>query len=326
MAKPRIFVSSTFYDLRQVRADIERFIKDLGYEPVLNELGHIAYGKDDKLEEYCYKEISSVDIVVSIIGGRFGSSSHHENYSISQIEFKTALELNKQVYTFIDKDVFSEYHTYLFNKTNKEIKYRYVDNINIYEFIEYIENLPNNNNISSFETSQDVINYLKEQWSGLFQRFLSEQTRLKEIQLLKGIESTANTLSQLVNFLTEERKDTDKVVQDILLSNHPAMEQIRQLLSVNYRVFFTSKNELEEWLKARGFKQTNELDWLVSADNEYKYEAVDARANKKYLISINKDIFTPDEKLKVYSKIEWKKDFIKYSEEAIQKKNDDLPF
>lgn len=67
MAKPRIFVSSTFYDLRQVRADLDRFIKDLGYEPVLNELGNIPYGKDDKLEEYCYKEISNVDILVSII-------------------------------------------------------------------------------------------------------------------------------------------------------------------------------------------------------------------------------------------------------------------
>jgi len=55
MAKPRIFISSTFFDLKQVRSDIDRFIKDLGYEPVLNELGSIPYGKNDKLEEYCYK-------------------------------------------------------------------------------------------------------------------------------------------------------------------------------------------------------------------------------------------------------------------------------
>ena len=40
MAKPRIFISSTYYDLRQVRADLERFIKDLGYETVLNEQGN----------------------------------------------------------------------------------------------------------------------------------------------------------------------------------------------------------------------------------------------------------------------------------------------
>jgi hypothetical protein len=40
MAKPRVFISSTFYDLRHVRADLERFIKDMGYEPVLSESPH----------------------------------------------------------------------------------------------------------------------------------------------------------------------------------------------------------------------------------------------------------------------------------------------
>ena len=32
MAKPRVFISSTFYDLRQIRADIDQFLKGLGYE------------------------------------------------------------------------------------------------------------------------------------------------------------------------------------------------------------------------------------------------------------------------------------------------------
>ena len=123
MAKPRIFLSSTFYDLRQVRSDLDRFIKDLGYEAILNEFGNIAYGKEEKLEEYCYKEIGGVDILVAIIGGKFGSESVHSGYSISQMEIKTALDQNKQVYIFIDKNVISEYQTYLYNKENKTIKY-----------------------------------------------------------------------------------------------------------------------------------------------------------------------------------------------------------
>ena len=74
----------------------------MGYEPVRNEQGNIPYGKEQKLEEYCYKEISNIDILISIIGGRFGSVSSHENYSISQMEIKTALELDKQVFIFIE--------------------------------------------------------------------------------------------------------------------------------------------------------------------------------------------------------------------------------
>lgn len=82
MAKPRIFVSSTYYDLRHIRTDIDRFIREQGYEPVLNEQGSIAYGKEDRLEEYCYKEINNVDILVSIIGGRYGSESKIEKHSV----------------------------------------------------------------------------------------------------------------------------------------------------------------------------------------------------------------------------------------------------
>lgn len=82
MAKPRVFISSTFYDLRQVRTDLDQFIMALGYEPVRNEEGDIPYGQDEELEKYCYEEIKNCDILVSIIGGRFGSDSKvARNYS-----------------------------------------------------------------------------------------------------------------------------------------------------------------------------------------------------------------------------------------------------
>lgn len=293
MAKPRIFVSSTFYDLRQIRIDLDRFIREMGYEGVLNEFGNIPYGKDDKLEDYCYKEISSIDILVSIIGGRYGSQSTHDENSISQIELRTALELNKQVYIFIEKNVYAEYQTYLLNKDNEKTKYRFVDNTKIYDFINIIENLQSNNNIHGFESSSDIINYLKDQWAGLFQRFLQEQPRLKEISLLKGIESTAKTLNQLVNFLTEERKDRDTAIQDILLSNHPAMDEVRTLLKVNYRVFFTSKDELSEWLSARGYTES-EFDILFGVDDVdyYEYNYTDSRQKKLMTLKFQKKFLT----------------------------------
>ena len=47
MARPRVFISSTFYDLKQVRSDLERFVKDMGYDPVRHERGHIPYGSKE---------------------------------------------------------------------------------------------------------------------------------------------------------------------------------------------------------------------------------------------------------------------------------------
>ncbi len=327
MAKPRVFISSTFYDLRQIRSDLDRFIKDLGYESVLNELGSISYGKDEKLEEYCYKEISNVDILVAIVGGRFGTESSHDKMSISQIEFKTALELNKQVYIFIEKSVHAEYQTYLVNKNLPNITYRFADSIKIYEFIEFVETLPNNNNICPFETSFEIMQYLKDQWAGLFQRFLQDQTRIKEINLLKGIENTGKTLNQLVTFLTEERKDRDSAIRDILLSNHPAMEQLREMLGVNYRVYFTSNDELKEWLSARGYR-VDEVDELFGDSGFTNYHHADTRNKTTSHLKINNDIFNEDGKLKAITKADWSSNNIELTIEKEQpaSNDDDLPF
>ena len=53
MARPRVFISSTFYYLKQVRSDLELFVKEMGYDAVLHERGAIPYGSKEKLEEYC---------------------------------------------------------------------------------------------------------------------------------------------------------------------------------------------------------------------------------------------------------------------------------
>ena len=193
MARPRIFISSTFFDLRQVRADLDRFIKELGYDTVRNETGGIPYGKEKKLEHYCYKEIGEIDILVGIVGGRFGSKAERENYSITQAEIKTAMKLNKQVYIFIEKNVLAEYQTYLINKDNETINYTFVNDKNIYKFIEEIYALHENNIVHPFETAFDITFFLREQWAGLFRDFLQQQSKKNEF----------DNISQKVNELSE---------------------------------------------------------------------------------------------------------------------------
>jgi len=38
MAIPRVFISSTYYDLRHVRNDLEVFLRNLGYDPVMHDI------------------------------------------------------------------------------------------------------------------------------------------------------------------------------------------------------------------------------------------------------------------------------------------------
>ena len=95
MAVPRVFISSTYYDLKQVRYNIGDFIKSLGYEPVMHERAGVAYTQNTPLENDCYHELASCDIVVCIIGNHFGSQSLDNDLSITMNEIQTAIKSKK---------------------------------------------------------------------------------------------------------------------------------------------------------------------------------------------------------------------------------------
>ncbi|MCR8659327.1 DUF4062 domain-containing protein [Paenibacillus endoradicis] len=325
MARPRVFVSSTFYDLKYLRADLERFIKEFGYDAVLNEKGNIPYGSEEKLEDYCYREVDNTDILIAIIGGRYGSESEKEPYSITQMEIKTAHKLGKQVYIFIDKSVLSEYRMFLLNKDIENIRYSFVDDVKIFSFIEEIEALSHNNPISPFENSQEIIFFLREQWAGLFQRLLQQQSKLGESKTLENINATTQTLNKLVNFLTEERKNSDTAIKEILLSNHPVFQRLRDVTNTSYRIFFTNTEELEQWLKARQFAEKEFVEYDDFANfHEYKTESNDY----VYYLNIQRSIFDENDKLKVYTQSDWNDEWVQLIKESkgITISEDDLPF
>src|SRR5690606_34478915 len=158
----------------------------------------------------------------------------------------------------------------LINKDVDKIKYSYVDDVKIFAFIEEIEGLSHNNPISPFENSQEIIFFLREQWAGLFQRLLQQQAKLGEVKTLENINATAQTLNKLVNFLTEERKNSDTAIKEILLSNHPVFMSLKEVTNTPYRIFFSNKEELEIWLKARQFSEKDVFDY-DDYDNNYEY-------------------------------------------------------
>lgn len=310
MAKPRIFISSTFYDLRQIRSDIDLFIEGLGYETVRNEEGDIPYGKEEALEEYCYNEIKSIDILISIIGGRYGSESRREGYSISQIELKKALSEEKQVYIFIDKNVLAEYETYQLNKDREDVKYKFVDNIKIYQFIEEIRALNFNNNIKGFETATDIIRYLKEQFAGLFQRFLEGQKSAKEQSLIESLEKTSRNLTQLVTFLTEQNKGAKDDINRILMINHPLISVLQDKLRIPYNFYIEGLDDLGKLLSSKGYHLSK--DTSLDLENNFVWKKVSfLKKSREDFLEISKNIFDDKNKLKYYNATSWQDTFVR---------------
>lgn len=314
MAKPRIFISSTYYDLKHIRADLERFVNEQGYESILNEKGHIPYGSDKKLEEYCYKEIDLCDVLVSIVGGRFGSESRDQNYSISNLELKTAIEKGRQVYIFVEKSVLAEYRTYEINKGKNDVKYAAVDDVRIYKFLEEIFALQLNNQVKAFETVHEAIEYLKEQWAGLFQRLLSESARQKEVNIIEGLNSTAKTLKQLVEYLTADKAKGNSAINEILFSNHPVFEELRQKAKIPHRIIFQNLPELELLLSSYEFKKGEEFfdDWAKTDFYSWQKPFGDT-------IRVSTQIFDNENRLKPFTASTWQAEWIELEE-------DDIPF
>ncbi|MGB2255031.1 MAG: DUF4062 domain-containing protein [Spongiibacter marinus] len=320
MAKPRIFVSSTYFDMRVVRADLERFIKEIGYEPVLFERGHVPYGKEEALEEYCYREISTCDVLVAIIGGKYGSQAKDDKNSITQKELKTAVELGKQVYIFVERSVHSEYKTYQNNKEVEGFKPASVNDSRVFKFLEEIYGLPAGNPVEPFEISDDITRYLREQWSGLFQRLLQESSRQREVMIIENLKSTASTLNNLVTFLTEERSKGDEAIKGILLSSHPAFSAIKKAAKIPYRVVFYTFDELNELLRARSFIFD---DGPFGSEGFYEWDNHKA----EYGVRVKEAIFDEDDKLRILTPEEWDDAWVdEYPLSNSQNSDDDLPF
>lgn len=314
MAKPRVFISSTFYDLSQVRYEIDKFLESIGYEPVRNEEGDIPYGSNENLQKYCYREINNIDILIAVIGSRYGTPSEGDKrYSISNMELKTAIDSGKHVFIFIQKNVSIEYETYLLNKDNENVNYKYVNNPLIYKFIDELKALPKNNNIKDFETADDITNYLKEQFAGMMRQFFIEEEKYKENNLIKDITATASTLKKLVDYLASTSKEKDNKMQWFVNSSHPIIGAIRSCIGIKYKFYIENKLDLKHLLTAYGYVEVNGDSFDYTFENKQREEK----------IVVSNDIFDENGKLKYFKNEDWKNEWIR--KEKLNS-DEDLPF
>ncbi|NII56466.1 DUF4062 domain-containing protein [Luteibacter sp. SG786] len=254
MARPRVFVSSTYYDLKHLRSSIENFIESLGYDAVLSEKDSIAYIPDAPLDESCYREAKSCDVFVLIIGGRYGSESSatsgdgsktkafFDRYeSITKHEYESALERGIPTYIAIDAAVDAEYQTYLRNKDNQIINYAHVDSVNVFGLIEEIRQRKQNNPIKLFTRYSEIEDWLRDQWAGFFRELIHRLTTSQQIQdidlKVEELSETAETLKryleEVVGQVSKQKVEADKIIRQ---ENERLKEAKRdaEFLSIGY--------------------------------------------------------------------------------------------
>jgi len=292
-------VSSTYYDLKHIRKNIETFIEEMGYEAVLFESGDIPYKHNEPMDSSCFQEIENAHMQVLILGGRYGDpttqdkskrirNDAYEKYnSITKEEFNQAKRRKIPVFIFVEKNVLAEYETYKKNRGNDSITYAHVDNISIFELIEEIITSDPGAYIKAFENSEDIIQWLKDQWAGLFADYLSNATNSTEITTLsdqitelKGVTDSIKRYAELIvveqnekegSKIVREEEKKIKSIQERRFTNKLMEHSMMHFLISHYsiqptriRLVTALKNskKLEEFLREIGMKKDEIEDFI----------------------------------------------------------------
>jgi hypothetical protein len=241
VAVPRVFISSTCYDLKYIRENLRYFVRTLGYEPILSEDGSVFYNPSQHTHDACLTEIPNSQLFVLIIGGRYGGKYHLSDNSITNAEYREAIRLKIPVFALVENAVYNEHHLYQRNKNNSEIdlsklKFPAVDSLKIFEFVDEVRSNAVNNAIVPFRDFGDIESYLRQQWAGMMFDFLSTKNESRRVAdtltTLAEMNERIEILSKqiLVSVGTEEAK-IDALLYEELIAN----ESIRDLAFWNVR-------------------------------------------------------------------------------------------
>ena len=175
MNKLNIFISSTCYDLSQVRADLCDFITGLGHNPIMSESIDFPVNPHISTMENCINAVrEEADLLVLIIGNRYGSL-FDSGKSITNTEFLTAVRKGIPVYTFTYKPL-ANYLPIWKSNPNADFS-SVVDNVKVFEFLADVRNDKKLWNFE-FEKAQDILSVLKSQLSYLFKDALAVTKQL----------------------------------------------------------------------------------------------------------------------------------------------------
>lgn len=260
---PKVFISSTFYDLKYARENIGEFVENFGFKAIRFESGNIGYTPYETLDVSCYEAMKISDMAILVIGGKYGSPASGEDNedkfqhynSVTRKEFEAAIKNKVPVYVFIESSVYHEYNTYIRNKEQIEngkisLKYCSVDNVNIFRFIEQIytiDGIP----VWEFSHIGDIGSILKQQWACLFLKYLTalkNGAQVKKVEEpLYPIELVINEMKVLMTKLGEKViGEQSSELDDI--KTQQEIESVSLAIANSFDFYCTKKIDLKEFL------------------------------------------------------------------------------
>lgn len=174
-----IFVSSTCYDLSQIRADLRLFSSLIGLEAVMSEFDSFPIDPNQDTVTNCLDAVRHrADIFVLVIGGRYGSMNE-TGKSITNLEFLEATSKGIPKYVFVNRQILTLLPIW---KDNKNGDYSsVVDTPKLFEFVSHLRD-SGQTWVFPFDTAQDITNTLTKQFSYLLSECLDLKLKFQDFK------------------------------------------------------------------------------------------------------------------------------------------------
>lgn len=163
---PSVFVSSTCYDLKQVREDLKDFFEEnYGFQTILSEFDSFPVDPCKGTFENCIENVDkTADIFVLIVGNRYGYVMENGK-SITNLEYLHAKAKGISIYVFVNKQLYDNMKIW---RSNKNANFSgVVDNTKIFEFVSGIYD-ESEQWIYTFDSVRDIKMALKNQLRLIF--------------------------------------------------------------------------------------------------------------------------------------------------------------
>ena len=183
--RPTAFISSTFYDLKHVRASLNSALRNLSFDVLDSTDPEFFASPEVNTIENCKTNVRNCDVLILIIGGRYGGIVTDRGQSVTNLEYLWAHSNNIPVYTFVDRRVWEIYGEWaatgrpVASRKGSAIDYR------VFPFLEHVSRSRRANWIWKFDSAEEIVEVLKNQFSSLL--------REKLTMIRQGVTETART-------------------------------------------------------------------------------------------------------------------------------------
>lgn len=150
-----VFLSSTVFDLIDVRATIERLLRQIGAVPILSDSALSAFDTTPSVNsiETCLLNVDRADAFICVLDRRYGSSlagAGFEDISATHLEYRRAKTNQVPIHFFVRDRLEADFTVWRRNRTDENLRLPWAQGTRILEFLDEHRTLENQTEYSNW--------------------------------------------------------------------------------------------------------------------------------------------------------------------------------